>query len=78
MPVLQLLYTVLQVLSLAFGRHRLRGNSFNFGFRHGISGNTATYLGLYRLLRIIQEVKSWGKDIYFPYLASILAKVVGQ
>ncbi|KAF4630736.1 hypothetical protein G7Y89_g7402 [Cudoniella acicularis] len=26
------------------------------------SGNTATYLGLYRLLRIVEEVKLWGKE----------------
>ncbi|KAF8861397.1 hypothetical protein BDZ45DRAFT_740462 [Acephala macrosclerotiorum] len=32
------------------------------------SGNTATYLGLYRLLRIVEEVKLWGRELYFPYL----------
>ncbi|KIM93219.1 hypothetical protein OIDMADRAFT_61858 [Oidiodendron maius Zn] len=41
------------------------------------SGNTATYLGLYRLLRIIEEVKTWGRDVYFPYLSSMLAQFVG-
>jgi hypothetical protein len=36
MPILQLLDTVLQELSLALGRQRLRGNGFNFRVRHGI------------------------------------------
>ncbi|CZT52254.1 uncharacterized protein RSE6_13543 [Rhynchosporium secalis] len=37
------------------------------------SGNTATYLGIYRLVRIIQEVGRWGKELYFPYLVTKLS-----
>jgi hypothetical protein len=31
--------TILQELSLALGRQRLRGNGFNFRIRHGIYGD---------------------------------------
>jgi hypothetical protein len=36
------------------------------------SGNTATYLGIFRLMRIMSKVKHWAAATYWPYLKGLV------